>query len=269
MKVLNGTKLAKEWEARLLAGRPKHVADLVGVLIGNDPASVLYLELKGKMAKRLGIGFRLHHLPANSSIAAVRKLITNLNEDKGVGGIIVQLPLPAKFSVDEVVNLVSAEKDVDGLADGTIEKGEILPATAAGIVEMLWHYKIPVKGKKVVLIGFSRLLNVPLAIYMARNGAEVVVLQENTKDHSLLKTADIIVSAAGVKSLIRGRDVKEGVVVIDAGIVRVGKKVFGDAEYKSVAGKASAITPVPGGVGPMTLVGLLSNLIRMSESGSH
>lgn len=268
MKILNGTSLAKEWEARLLATKPKKVGDLVGVLIGNDPASILYLDLKGKMAKRLGIGFRLHKLPAGASKKKVVELIESLNSDKGVGGIIVQLPLPAKFSADEIVNLVAEEKDVDGLSDATIQKGAVLPATAAGIVAMLNHYKIDVRDKDVVLIGFSRLLNVPLSLYMARSGAKVTVLQESTKDRALLKKADIIVTAAGVRNLIKGADVKMGVVVIDAGIVKEGKKVYGDVHYESVAKKASAITPVPGGVGPMTLVGLLSNLINMSKMGS-
>lgn len=265
MKVLDGTKLARRWEKKLMREKRGQVKDLVGVLVGNDPASVLYLNLKEKMARRLGIGFRLAKFPATIANSKLRREIEKLNVDEQVGGIIVQLPLPDKFVADEVVNWVLPNKDVDGLSDEVIAKGEILPATAAGIVEMLDEYKIAVDGKKAVLLGFSRLLNVPLSLYLARAGAQVVVLQRSTKDRSLLAQADIIISAVGKKSLITAHHVKHGAVVIDAGIVKEKNKVFGDVKYDDVAPKTSAITPVPGGVGPMTLVALLSNLIKLSK----
>ena len=268
MKLLDGAKLAKIWEAELLATKPARVADLVGVLVGNDPASVLYLQLKEKMAKRLGIGFRLVSLPATTSKDKVRTLIEQLNTDPGVGGIIVQLPLPKKFKSAEVVNWVALEKDVDGLSDAAIKEQKVLPATAAGIVKLIEHYKIALRGKNIVLVGFSRLLNVPLSIFLANHAANVVVLQESTKDYSFLKRADIIISAVGRYKLIKAGQVTEGVVVIDAGIVKQGKKVTGDADFSNVSKKASMITPVPGGVGPMTLVGLLSNLILLQKAAS-
>lgn len=265
MLILDGQKLAKKWEADLLKNRTGHVPDLAGVLVGTDPSSVLYLKLKEKMARRLGIGFRLCALPASASQARLKALIDDLNADAGVGGIIVQLPLPDKFVADEVVNWVDAQKDVDGLSDAMIHSGEILPATAAGIVKMISHYKIKINNQKVVLVGFSRLLNIPLSIYFSKMGAEVVVLQEGTKDFKELKSADVIVTAVGKRNLIRGSHVKEGVVVFDAGIVKEKGKIYGDVDFVSVGAKSSAITPVPGGVGPMTLVALLSNLITLAK----
>jgi methylenetetrahydrofolate dehydrogenase (NADP+)/methenyltetrahydrofolate cyclohydrolase len=268
MKILDGQKLAKQWEKRLLLSRPKQIGDLAGVLIGRDPASVLYLRLKAKLANRLGIGFRLCELPASSSKKTVADLIEKLNRDEKVGGIIVQLPLPAKFSTDEVVNLVSPQKDVDGLSDSVIAKGDILPATAAGIVEMLRAYKIIVAGKNIVMVGFTRLLNVPLAIYLARMGGYVTVLQEDTKDFKQLCEADIIITAVGRRNLIKASDVKPGAVVIDAGIIKEDGKLYGDVDFSGVAAKVSAITPVPGGVGPMTLTGLVANLIALTKSAT-
>jgi len=265
MKILDGTKLARKWEAKLMREKRGQVKDLVGVLVGNDPASVLYLNLKEKMAKRLGIGFRLVKLPATISMKKLEGEIEELNLDPEVGGIIVQLPLPGKLDANQVVNWVAPEKDVDGLSDEVIAKGDVLPATAAGIVEMMREYRIGVEGKRVVLVGFSRLLNVPLSLHLARAGGEVIVLQASTKDYSLLATADVIVTAVGKKNLITKMHLKKGVVVIDAGIVKVGKKVFGDVKFDEAKEIASAITPVPGGVGPMTLVALLANLIKLSK----
>lgn len=248
--------------------RPKTIRALAGVLIGNDPASVLYLELKAKMAKRLGIGFQLHRLPASASKAVVRELIEKLNADKEVGGIIVQLPLPKKFDSGEVVNMVATNKDVDGLSDAMIAMQDILPATAAGIVEMARHYKINFRDRDVVMVGFSRLLNVPLSIYIANQGANVTILQEDTKDFAVLKKADVIITAAGKRKLIKAKDVKNGVVVIDAGIVKEGMRVYGDVDFEAVGAKSSLITPVPKGVGPMTLVALLANLITLQKVAS-
>lgn len=265
MLILDGQKLARKWEADLLKNKSSHVPDLAGVLVGSDPSSVLYLKLKEKMARRLGIGFRLCTLPATASKARLRALIDDLNSDESVGGVIVQLPLPDKFVVDEVVNWVDPRKDVDGLSDVMINSGEILPATAAGIVKLISHYNIKVNDKKIVLVGFSRLLNIPLSIYFAKLGASVAVVQEGTKDFKELKSADVIVTAVGKRNLIRGSHVKEGVVVFDAGIVKEKGKVYGDVDFASVGAKSSAITPVPGGVGPMTLVALLSNLITLAK----
>ena len=257
--------MAEAWEKRLKA-QAKHAKKLVGVLVGRDPASVLYLKLKGKIAKRLGIEFELMKFPASVTRTQLRRAIDKLNADPVVGGIIVQLPLPKGLSNDEVVNWVAVEKDVDGLSDGAILEGKVLPATAWGVVELMRSYKVSVKNKKIVLLGFSRLLNVPLSIYLASQGAEVIVLQSDTKQRRELKTADIVISAVGKAKLIRAGDVKKGVVIIDAGIVKQGKKIVGDVNFVEVSKKASAITPVPGGVGPMTLVALMANLINLGKS---
>ncbi len=267
VKILDGQKLAEKWSEEIKKDKTQPDT-LAGVLIGTDPASVLYLKLKEKTCKNFGIKFELHKLPSTTSQQKIVDLIEKLNKDKKVDGILVQLPLPNKFNADEIVNLVNENKDVDGLSDFHIQSREVLPATAAGIVKMLQEYKISARDKKVVMIGFTRLLNIPLSLYLNDAGAEVVVLQEGTKKWDELKSADIIISAAGKAKIIKNKDVREGAIIIDAGITKIKNKIYGDADYDNLLKKVSAITPVPGGVGPLTLIALMSNLKTLKKLAS-
>jgi len=264
MKLLNGKKIAARLQTAL--GRKLSGKTLAAILVGNNPASVLYLTKKADMAKKLGAKFRLYKFKSSASSTTVIKKINALNLDTEVSGIIVQLPLPAQFNLLKVINSVVPHKDVDGLTDINIATSKILPATATGILELLQHYKINTQAKTIALIGFTRLLNVPLSIYFARRNNQVVVLQEDTCDMNELKTADIVITATGQPDLIVGRHIKKGAVVIDAGISRVGNKVKGDVDAHSVGKQAGYLTPVPGGVGPMTVVSLFANLLKLQKT---
>lgn len=263
MILLDGKKLAAALQQDLR--RKTAPGSLEAVLVGDNPASVMYLQKKGEMAKSLGVPFHLHRFSSRASEASIIKKIEQLNTDRKVAGIIVQLPLPKKFRTEAIVNSVAVNKDIDGLNDENIATSRMLPATAEGILKLLSHYRIRTKKRKIVLVGFTRLLNIPLSIYFTRQGNRVAVVQEHTKNMAELKNADIIITAAGKPKLITGRWVKQGAVVVDAGISRIGKRVVGDVDFDSVSKKASYLTPVPGGVGPMTVVSLFANLFGLRK----
>jgi methylenetetrahydrofolate dehydrogenase (NADP+)/methenyltetrahydrofolate cyclohydrolase len=261
MKLLDGKKVSADWQKSLkkkLQGKR-----LDAVMIGDDSSSILYLKKKAEMAKKLGVKFELHKLSKTTTTTQAITLIKKLNEDKQVDGIIVQLPLPKSIDETKVLETVLPTKDVDGLTDANLMSGRVLPATAKGILHMLANYKISVTEQSVALVGFTRLLNVALAMHFSMRGNEVIVLQKDTKDMSELKHADIIITAVGHPKLIASSHVQSGAVVVDAGIARVGKQVVGDVDFLNVSKKASWLTPVPGGVGPMTVVALFANLLEL------
>jgi len=251
--------------ARRSAGKFKNVGKLVAVLVGDNPASVLYLKKKKELAEKLGVKFELVKLPASSSTKVVIAKIHQLNDDKRIAGIIVQLPLPKGLDTDVIVNAVVPEKDVDGLTDENILSGKVLPATAAGILALLKEYKIDWRDKRIGLVGFTRLLNLPLSLHFVRAGNPVVVLQKGAKNWAELKQADIVITAVGRAGLIKGSQIKTGAVVVDAGVSQVKGKLKGDCDFVTVAKKADYITPVPGGVGPMTVISLLGNLLNLAK----
>ncbi|MDD5606132.1 MAG: bifunctional 5,10-methylenetetrahydrofolate dehydrogenase/5,10-methenyltetrahydrofolate cyclohydrolase [Patescibacteria group bacterium] len=261
MKLLDGKKIAADWQKAL----NKKVAGkcLAAVMVGDNPASVLYLKKKADMAKKLGVTFTLHSLPANTTTEKVVALVRKLNTSQRVNGIIVQLPLPSKMNEAKILEAIAPSKDVDGLTDASLTEDGVLPATAAGIVRLLESYWIPLTCQSVALIGFTRLLNVALAVYLSSRGNEVVVVQKGTQDMAELKRADIIITAAGRPGLVLGKHVGRGAVVVDAGITRRGKTVVGDVDFESVKKQAAYITPVPGGVGPMTVMALFANLAEL------
>ena len=265
MILLDGKRLAEKL-TRNLAGKFKGAGKLAAIQVGENPASELYLKKKGGLAEKLGVKFELHKLSAKSNQKQVADLICRLNNDKTVTGIIVQLPLPKHLDTDAIVNVVEPNKDVDGLTDVNILSGDVLPATATGILRLLAEYKISTEDKKIGLVGFTRLLNLPLSLYFAKRGNPVVVIQKGSKNFSELKTVDLIVTAVGKVKLISGKDIKTGAVVIDAGISTSAGKVVGDCDVVSVSKKASYLTPVPGGVGPMTVVSLLINLQKLAKN---
>ena len=242
---------------------------LAVVLVGDDPASLIYVKNKRKACERVGIKSLFYHLPQNTKVPELLDLIASLNSDESVDGILVQLPLPQHIPQEEVILSISPKKDVDGFHPENMGKlvarieGGFIPCTPLGIDLLLKHYNIDLKGKNVVIVGAGFIVGRPLALLMLWRDATVCVCHIHTKDITqYTKKADILISATGVPHLIKRDMVKEGAVVVDVGISKVGEKVLGDVDFEGVKDKVYAITPVPGGVGPMTVTALLLNTLQ-------
>ena len=242
------------------------LAGLAVIIVGENPASQVYVRNKTRACEKVGFYSETIKLEENISEDDLIKKIEELNEDDKIDGILVQLPLPKHIDELKVVNSIKPEKDVDGFSNVNVGKMVIgdgsgfLSCTPYGIMQLLEGYDIDVDGKDVVVVGRSNIVGKPMAMMLIQKGATVQVCNSRTKDLSKkLKKADIIVVAVGVPRMIKATDVKEGVVVIDVGINRVDGKLCGDVDYEDVAQKASYITPVPGGVGPMTIASLIKN----------
>jgi tetrahydrofolate dehydrogenase/cyclohydrolase, NAD(P)-binding domain protein len=241
-------------------------AGLAVIIVGENPASQVYVRNKTRACEKVGFYSETIKLEENISENDLIKKIEELNEDDKIDGILVQLPLPKHIDELKVINSIKPEKDVDGFSNVNVGKMVIgdesgfLSCTPYGIMQLLEGYDIDVDGKDVVVVGRSNIVGKPMAMMLIQKGATVQVCNSRTKDLSKkLKKADIIVVAVGVPRMIKATDVKEGVVVIDVGINRVDGKLCGDVDYEDVAQKASYITPVPGGVGPMTIASLIKN----------
>lgn len=241
-------------------------AGLAVIIVGENPASQVYVRNKTRACEKVGFYSETIKLEENISEDDLIKKIEELNEDDKIDGILVQLPLPKHIDELKVINSIKPEKDVDGFSNVNVGKMVIgdgsgfLSCTPYGIMQLLEGYDIDVDGKDVVVVGRSNIVGKPMAMMLIQKGATVQVCNSRTKDLSKkLKKADIIVVAVGVPRMIKATDVKEGVVVIDVGINRVDGKLCGDVDYEDVAQKASYITPVPGGVGPMTIASLIKN----------
>ena len=241
-------------------------AGLAVIIVGENPASQVYVRNKTRACGKVGFYSETIKLEENISENDLIKKIEELNEDDKIDGILVQLPLPKHIDELKVINSIKPEKDVDGFSNVNVGKMVIgdesgfLSCTPYGIMQLLEGYDIDVDGKDVVVVGRSNIVGKPMAMMLIQKGATVQVCNSRTKDLSKkLKKADIIVVAVGVPRMIKATDVKEGVVVIDVGINRVDGKLCGDVDYEDVAQKASYITPVPGGVGPMTIASLIKN----------
>ncbi|MFO8055578.1 MAG: bifunctional methylenetetrahydrofolate dehydrogenase/methenyltetrahydrofolate cyclohydrolase FolD [Bacteroidales bacterium] len=256
--------------------RPPH---LVAVLVGDDPASNTYVNSKEKIAKKLGFTSSVYRMPANVSENELLGTIDFLNEDENVDGFIVQLPLPEHINEQKVTQAIAPQKDVDGfhplnLGRMMIDMPAYLPATPNGIMELLKRYRIQTEGKHCVVLGRSNIVGTPVSLLMSRKkdpgNATVTICHSRTENlKEIVRTADIIIAAIGKKEFVTSDMVKEGAVVIDVGIhrepsgkTRSGYKLKGDVDFENVAKKASWITPVPGGVGPMTIVSLLMNTLK-------
>ena len=241
-------------------------AGLAVIIVGENPASQVYVRNKTRACEKVGFYSETIKLEENISENDLIKKIEELNENDKTDGILVQLPLPKHIDELKVINSIKPEKDVDGFSNVNVGKMVIgdgsgfLSCTPYGIMQLLEGYDIDVDGKDVVVVGRSNIVGKPMAMMLIQKGATVQVCNSRTKDLSKkLKKADIIVVAVGVPRMIKATDVKEGVVVIDVGINRVDGKLCGDVDYEDVAQKASYITPVPGGVGPMTIASLIKN----------
>ncbi|RUM40631.1 MAG: bifunctional methylenetetrahydrofolate dehydrogenase/methenyltetrahydrofolate cyclohydrolase FolD [Desulfurobacterium sp.] len=254
-------------ELKKKAGREPALAV---VLVGNDPASEIYVRNKIKACQKIGIRSIDKKLPASITQEELNSIVRELNEDETVDGIIVQLPLPKHLSCREVINYISPEKDVDGFHPVNVGKAVLglydeglMPCTPAGVMKFFEEYNIELEGKNAVMVGHSNIVGKPLANMLLNANATVSVCHIYTKDLAhYTRNADILCVATGVPHLIKEDMVKEGVVVIDIGISRVNGKIVGDVDFERVKEKAAAITPVPGGVGPMTITMLLYNTVK-------
>lgn len=237
---------------------------LAVITIGDDEASKVYVNNKRKSCEQVGISFMHFDYLSEVKESVVINKIKELNKDVSVNGIIVQLPIPDNFNVDKIINTIDVSKDVDGLTNESKirrmnNKSSLIPCTTKGILELLDYYKINIESKRVVVVGRSELVGTPTYQECLKRNATVTICHSKTKDlGSITREADILIVATGHKYLIDKNMIKEGCVIIDVGISRDNGKLYGDVN-PNVSGKCSYLTPVPGGVGPMTVVMLLKN----------
>ncbi len=245
---------------------------LAVIQVGDNPASTIYVRNKKKACDAAGIKSYEHHLNENVSEEELLKLINQFNESADIHGILVQLPLPSHIREHVVLEAISPDKDVDGfhpynVGKLMVGKGSLLPCTPAGIIELLERSKVKIEGKKAVILGRSNIVGKPLAIMLLQKNATVTICHSKTKNlQDITKRADILVAAIGSPEFVKEDMVKEGAVVIDVGINRVGKNLVGDVCFDKVSIKASQITPVPGGIGPMTIALLMKNTLTAFKS---
>jgi len=242
------------------------------ILVGDDKASLQYDEMKQKKALEIGIDGRIHHLPQNSTTAQVLNLVNELNNDNNVTAFMVQLPLPPQINTSEVLNNIDPKKDADGLTSINLgllfqkDKEAIASATPLGVIKLLEEYKINIEGKNAIIIGRSHFIGLPLSALLLGKNATVTICHTHTKDlKNICKNADILITSAGKSKLITKDFVKNGAVVIDIGLSSdpESEKLVGDVDFEQVSKIAAFITPVPGGVGPMTIASLLINTVEI------
>ena len=284
MILLDGKKTSQELKQEIAAevAEMRHqgqkVPHLAAVIVGNDGASLTYVSSKVRSCEQVGFESTLVRLPEDTTQEDLLKEVAALNANEAIDGYIVQLPLPSHLDEEEVLLAIDPKKDVDGFHPTNfgrmaLELESFIPATPFGIMQLLERYKVETSGKHAVVIGRSHIVGRPISILLSQKGdfanATVTVAHSRTKDlKALLNQADIIISALGVPNFVKADMVKPGAVVIDVGITRVedasrprGYRIVGDVDFEEVAEKASYITPVPGGVGPMTIAMLLKNTL--------
>lgn len=275
MILLDGRKVSRERNLKLRLEideafvkhqrRPK----LAIILVGNHPASLSYIKGKTRACQLVGIENETYHLSEDISDKELKDLISSLNKDLEVDGILLQLPIPKHLKEDELIDLISKDKDADGfhvINQGHLyqKKKTIYPATPKGIMTLLSAYNINVSGMHAVIIGRSNIVGFPVARLLMDQGATITVCHSKTKDIAFhTKQADIIVAAVGKPHLLTKKMVKQGAIVIDVGVNRVNEKLVGDADFESLKDVCSYLTPVPGGVGPMTIHSLLENTFEL------
>ena len=286
-KIISGVEIAKDIREELkkeveeLKSKHNVVPGLVTILVGQDPASMSYVTAKSKTAHALGIYSEQVDMPADTDEQELLDLIDKFNKDEKIHGILVQLPLPKHINEGKVLYAIDPKKDVDGFHPVNVGKmvlGEqcFLPCTPHGILEMLQRSGVETSGAEVVILGRSNIVGKPMANLMlqkrAAGNATITLCHTRTKDTDFhTKRADILIAAVGVPNLVKADQVKDGVVIIDVGVNRVGMAangkaiLAGDVEFDSVKEKASYITPVPGGVGPMTITMLMKNTVQSAK----
>ncbi len=269
-RIIDGKKIAAGIREKLkqkIASLPS-APQLAIVLVGNDEPSLIYVRNKQKAAAQIGLLSQLHHLDENISEEELLKIIAQLNADSEINGIIVQLPLPKHLNTNRIINAISPLKDVDGFHPyntGMLQNNEkpyFIAATPLGVMQLIKSVSPNLSGKNVVLIGASLIVGRPLATLLLNQECTVSITHAQTrKIKELTSKADILVAACGVAKLVKADWIKENAILIDVGINRENGKLCGDIDFEDVKEKALAITPVPGGVGPMTIAMLLSNTV--------
>ncbi len=285
MQILNGKEASQairdalKLEMAQLASRGERVPHLVAILVGNNGASETYVASKVKACEEVGFKSTLIRMEEAISSFKLLDVINDLNLDPDVDGILVQLPLPNHISADEVINSIEPEKDVDGFHPNNVGRMVLgqptfIPATPYGILLLMEHYKIETKGKHAVVVGRSNIVGRPMSILLSGSGypgnCTVTICHSNTQNlEAICSEADILIAALGRPGFIKSHMVKKGAVVIDVGITRIedknrksGYRLSGDVDFENVAPKAAFITPVPGGVGPMTIAALMKNTFK-------
>ncbi|MCD4701938.1 MAG: bifunctional methylenetetrahydrofolate dehydrogenase/methenyltetrahydrofolate cyclohydrolase FolD [Candidatus Aegiribacteria sp.] len=274
--VLSGRKFAKEVRRNLaeeiekIGGRPPGLAV---VIVGDDPASRVYVAMKEKACGKVGIVSTAVRLDESVSQEELLQEINRLNEDPSVDGILCQLPLPGHISADTIASAILPEKDVDGFHPenvGKLWRGEegLFPCTPVGIIALMKHHAIDIDGADAVIVGRSNIVGKPMAALLLRESATVTVAHSHTSDlQGLCRKADILIAAVGRPRFIKKEFVKPGATVIDVGISRTDDGLVGDVDFDGVADICGAITPVPGGVGPLTIAFLLSNTMKAWTNG--
>ncbi len=287
-KIISGNEIAKEMRAEMkteieeLKAKHNIVPGLTVILVGEDPASQVYVRNKKKSCEQIGINSVEHKLPADTPEEEVLALVEKLNKDDSVHGILVQLPLPKQIAENKVLNLILPEKDVDGFHPFNVGRMLIgdpvfLPCTPHGVQQMLVRSGTKIEGSHVVVLGRSNIVGKPVAAILiqkaANANATVTICHSRTKNLAeITSQGDILIAAIGVPEFVKPEMVKEGAVVIDVGVNRVddpskekGFRLCGDVDFEAVKEKAGAISPVPGGAGPMTITMLLHNTIRSAK----
>jgi methylenetetrahydrofolate dehydrogenase (NADP+)/methenyltetrahydrofolate cyclohydrolase len=292
MQLLDGKKTSEEInneiaaEVNKMKEKGEKVPHLAAVIVGNDGASLTYVGSKVKACERVGFESTLVRMPGTTSEMELLKKIEELNQDDDIDGFIVQLPLPKQIDTQKVIMAIDPSKDVDGFhpenfGKMALDMTSFIPATPFGILELLERYNVQTTGKHTVVIGRSHIVGRPMSILMGRKGfpgnSTVTLTHSHTKNINQITTqADIIITALGVPNYLKAEMIKDDAVVIDVGITRVadetsekGYKITGDVDFENVSKKASFITPVPGGVGPMTIAMLLKNTLLAREQRKY
>jgi methylenetetrahydrofolate dehydrogenase (NADP+)/methenyltetrahydrofolate cyclohydrolase len=277
--------LAKLLEGKLIAEQIKNILKqkiqaankkllLASVQVGDNPSAEVYIRSQMKTASVLGIEFQAHKLEKETNQEKLAEFIGKLNLDKAASGIIVQMPLPLHIDYKKISEFIAPEKDVEGVHPANIGKivfgkARILPCTAAAVMELLGSTGVNLSGKEVVIVGHSEIVGKPLALLLLDKLATVTVCHIGTSKAGKLeehvRKAEVLIVAVGKAGLIKGEWIKEGAIVIDVGINRVGDKIVGDVEFEEAEKRASWITPVPGGVGPLTVTMLMHNLVEAAK----
>jgi methylenetetrahydrofolate dehydrogenase (NADP+)/methenyltetrahydrofolate cyclohydrolase len=280
-KIIDGRKIAKEISESLktkvedFINKYKITPKLAVVIAGGDPASLFYVKMISKSCERTSIDFEKHSLPFKTNEEELLKLIDNLNKNKKVSGIIVQVPLPEHINQERIQEAVNPSKDVDcfnpiNMGRLALGKPEFLPCTPYAVYELMKRENIVVEGKHTVIVGRSNIVGRPMALILLQkkqhSNATLTICHSRTNDLSYFtRQADILIAAVGRPEIIKRDMIKEGVVIIDVGTNEVEGKLVGDVAYEEVLDKASVITPVPGGIGPITNVMLMQNTLKAAE----
>jgi methylenetetrahydrofolate dehydrogenase (NADP+)/methenyltetrahydrofolate cyclohydrolase len=288
MTILDGKKVSEDIKNEIAAEVQKmkdngeKVPHLAAIIVGNDGASLTYVGSKVKACERVGFESTLIKLPSTTSETELLKKINELNQNDDIDGFIVQLPLPKQIDTQQIINCIDPSKDVDGFhpenfGKMALDMSTFIPATPFGILELLERYNVDTEGKHTVVIGRSHIVGRPMSILMGRKGfpgnSTVTLTHSHTKNiNQITSQADIIITALGVPNYLKAEMIKDDAVIIDVGITRVidestekGYRITGDVDFENVSKKASFITPVPGGVGPMTIAMLLKNTLLARE----